>query len=186
MILATCVPNNFLMSFDAVKCWLALPPKYTFDFISGANIAENRNQIMRNALKDGDDLLFIDSDIIFTPEDVEKMEQHLKTYEVVTGLYPLITTESNKTVPCIFDNRGHLKAPPKEFGEIGGCGAGFLGISKEVIKKMGPSAFLQIVIEGIKFGEDLSFCHNLNERGIKIYLDPSISVGHIRLKPFYV
>jgi hypothetical protein len=169
------------MPFDCVKCWLSIPQKYTFDFVAGPNISDNRNTVVKNALEDNDHLLFIDSDILFTEEDVAKIEKHLNDgLDIITGVYVI---GIDTFYPCIFDDKLRPIRDLEKLKEVYACGAGFLGISKTALRKIGEDAFLQVFKDGVRQGEDISFCNRLHELGIKIWCDPKIQLGHMRMIP---
>jgi len=86
MKLATCIPNHTNLPIDYVKSLINVTKDYTILFQSGPNVASNRNRIMENVRLLDEDLLLIDSDAVFTPEDVEKIKGHLKDKDVITGV----------------------------------------------------------------------------------------------------
>lgn len=173
------------MPWEAVKCWLKLP-KYTVIWTEGPDLDFNRNMIWQKffPFKSDHHLLMIDSDIIFTPQDVAKIQQHLDSgLDVVTGIYPIGTPPYP---PCIFERiKGDYKLTGVKEGlnEIDACGGGFMGINKNVIM---PSNPFDNIREGEIFhGEDISFCHRLREKGYKLWADSSIKLGHIRTQTIY-
>lgn len=181
MILGTITPNNAFVHWEFVKSLMALP-KYEFFSASGPSLPFNRNEVMQYARQKNDDLLFIDSDIVFTPEDVDKIEKHLKDKDIITGVY----LNDNRN-PWIFKRMGddyRLTLLQEGTYQIDACGAGFLGISKKVIQAIDrPFTNLQ---EGRAIHyEDIAFCHRANRAGFKIWCDSSIRVGHIRTNALY-
>lgn len=135
------------------------------------------------AKKHNEHLLMIDSDLVFTMEDVEKMAQHIEyTNGVVTGLYPM-GKEPYK--PWLFKRVvGDYELLDKfdnNVSKVDACGGGFLGIPKEVIKQVPDNAFDHINENDIQHSEDVSFCHRLRERSIPLYYDPQIKLGHVRV-----
>ena len=187
MLISTIVPNNFSMSWEAVKCWLKLPhPKV---WCQGPDLDFNRNMIWRQAIKYQETpthLMMIDSDIVFTPEDVAKIEHHLNSgKDAITGIYPV---GQPPYPPCIFERiEGDYKLTEVKEGvnEIGACGGGFLGINKNVILNMDKDPFDNIREGEIFHGEDISFCHRLREKGYKLFADSSIKLGHVRTQTIY-
>jgi len=182
MILATIVPNLFQMPWEVVKCWFAVfaRTKYMVTWHEGSTLSNNRNQVWKFAQRDKDSLLFIDSDIIFTPEDVRKIEIHLQTYDIVTGVYVLGFPPYNPAIFKRVEADYDFMPIPTTLSQIGACGAGFLGISARAIKILGDNPFSNQWEGEVAHGEDVSFCHLANEKGLKVYVDPEIQVGQLR------
>jgi hypothetical protein len=183
MILATITPNNYLMPFEAAKCWIKVlaSGKYGFTSYSSPYVYFNRNKILKS-IKD-EHLLMIDSDIIFTLEQVEKMEQYLEQgYDAITGIYNMGTPPYKS---CIFERTQDDYEPcevKEGLNEIGACGGGFLAVNKDTLKALPEDPFNNIQEGNVFHGEDISFCHRLHELGFKIWADSNIKLGHLRLK----
>ncbi len=208
MTIGVIVPNDYFAPWDFVHSIFKLPPKYFFKDYRGALVDKNRNYIweeMRIENKESlHDLLFIDSDIVFEPEDVATIENDLKTYDIVTGVYivkawdwkPAIFKKTTFCKEDVFNVKDALtnepiKAPRGDYDfvaleegifEVEACGAGFLGISHRVINS--PSISLEpfnfIREDNVFHGEDVSFCQRAREAGFKIYCDSSIKLGHLK------
>lgn len=174
------------MPFESVWSFFKLP-KYQIVKAQGPDLDFNRNMIWRQVLDKNDHLLMIDTDLVFTPEDVAKIEWHLENgLDAVCGVYPV---GQPPYPPCIFERvPGDYKlTQPKEgLNEIGACGGGFLGINKSVISKMSKDPFDNVREGDVFHGEDISFCHRLHEQGYKLLCDSNIKLGHIRNKTIYV
>ena len=176
MVLATIIGNNALLPYGFVKSLLKCKD-YEHIWGIGLYLADNRNNVWRETR--GQDLLFIDSDMVFTLEDVKKIEEHLKDKDVVTGLYPMGV---KGYPPAIFNRKDgifDLALPQDKIFEVDACGAGFLGISKRVVLE---SPFTRFVNEatGNMLGEDMAFCVKVKEAGYKIFCDPTVRLGHIK------
>ena len=174
------------MPFGAVKSWLKLERK-SFVYAEGPDLDFNRNFVWRQVKDKNDHLLMIDSDIIFTPDDVERIEYLIEErgLDAVTGIY---SVGMSPYPPCVFKRvHGDYVLCPVEEGlkEIGACGGGFLGIHKRVIEKMPKDPFDNIKEGEVFHGEDISFCHRLALRGFKLWADSSVKLGHIRVKNVY-
>lgn len=187
MTIATIAPNGYQAPWEFVSSIFKLPPKYRFKQYQGSLVAKNRNYIwemMKIDNKDNpSDLLFIDSDIVFEPEDVATIERQLEKYDIVTGLYIVKAWDWS---PAIFKRQtgeDYGFTPIQEgLFEVDACGAGFLGISKRVIEHplMQDEPFNFIREGNVVHGEDVSFCQRAREAGFKILCDPSVKVGHIK------
>ena len=132
MIICTPIAGNALIPSGYVKSLLQ-NRLYPFAFHEGASIPDNRNALFERARIEGEDLLFIDSDMVFTTDHVKKMEEHLKTFDVVTGIC-VMGFPGNP--PAIFKKtQDGYKPVETEDGlfEVDACGAAFLGISRAVL-----------------------------------------------------
>lgn len=178
------------MPFEAVKSWFRLS-KRDVVWHQGPDLDFNRNMIWNHAVKynqtgEPEHFMMIDSDVVFTPEDVAKIEQHLNNgLDAVTGIY---CVGQPPYPPCIFERiEGDYKLCEVKEGvhEIGACGGGFIGINKSVIAKMPKDPFDNIREGDVFHGEDISFCHRLHELGFKLWADSSIKLGHVRTTTIY-
>lgn len=162
-----------------------------------SQIDQARNQLATDALLEGfEETLWIDSDIAFYPDDVEKLRQH--HLPIVCGIYP---QKGKHSLAC------HMMpgTPSTVFGKDGNvvellyAATGFLLIRREVYlsvqrklalpttneqfgKPMIPF-FLPMIRphdEGAWYlAEDYAFCHRARDCGFKIYADTSIRLWHI-------
>lgn len=185
MIIATIVPNNFYASWEFVKCMFAIAPKYSIHYAQGPYLFMNRNRVFEVAKYKKDSILYIDSDIIFKKEDVEKMERHLEKYDAVTGvclhgLFPHDPMLWMKT-----DKDYHLTTTPDTFSQVGAAGGAFLGISAKVVEALPQNPFDNVFEDGNTHGEDISVCHRITGLGYQLFCDPAIKVGHLREEVIY-
>lgn len=133
-----------------------------------------------------DKILWIDSDIMFTPEDVIKAYE--SPYDVVSGAYTLATGEVVAYKELFgrgysIDEVKAMKEPVKIFG----AGLGFFCMKSGIFEGFSRPWFQSVMgtntIDGKDFtfpivGEDLSLCKRINDAGFEIYLDPSIKLIH--------
>jgi len=133
-----------------------------------------------------DKMIWIDSDISWSPEDFIKL--YSSKFDIVSGLYfneekvPLFTFKEND----IYFDYGKLKHKEYPF-EVFGVGFGFVAIRSGVFESI-PRPWFETEFQRIRndqgkemfipWGEDYSWCIKAQESGYKIYLDPSIRVGH--------
>jgi GT2 family glycosyltransferase len=134
-----------------------------------------------------DKIIWIDSDISWTPEQFLKLYE--STYDIVSGLYfneegvPLFTFAEND----VYFDHEQLKHKQYPF-EVFGVGFGFVamksGIFESISRPWFETQFQKIENEDktkemyIPWGEDYSWCLKAQAAGYKIYLDPSIRVKH--------
>jgi hypothetical protein len=156
-----------------------------------------RNQIASDALRDGfEELFWIDSDVVFRPDDVERLRSHQLPF--VCGLYP---KKDKKEFACRF--------PPGvaqvTFGadgklvELVHVGLGFALVRREVFETVRTRLELPTCNE--QFGkplepyfppmmvpdgpglwylaEDYAFCERVRRCGFKILADTTVRLWHV-------
>jgi hypothetical protein len=135
-----------------------------------------------------DKLMWIDSDIEWTPEDFLRLYE--SELDIISGLYVL---DSAGTVAAqLPDTRGVPTRMNKvEFMlhdlpvEVGGVGFGFVCIKKGVFESIPRPWFLIGRIQWnpdsemrVNVGEDYSWCGNAQRAGFKIWVDPKVKLLH--------
>lgn len=161
---------------------------------------------------DYDALFFVDDDIVFNPEDVDKLADHIEkdNLNIVGGCYVVKGGNYNPS-SRFFDGQTiefNVTAKPVEIMYLAG---GFMMIHRRVLEKMVSSIplcaagskiesefypFFAPIIKRVKsrlsglkitheyLTEDFSFCERAKMLGYKIYLDPSIRLEHIGKKRY--
>jgi hypothetical protein len=137
--------------------------------------------------------LTIDSDIVFTPEQVVELLEDTKKYPVVSGLYRM---QDMKHMACVkewdtnyFKKNGSfefMKADELEredkYISVAYNGMGFFACRREVLEKMKYPYFSHPLIEfdGLKdmCSEDVAFCKNLKDTGFDVTVNTTLRVGH--------
>lgn len=134
-----------------------------------------------------DKIIWIDSDISWNIEDFMKL--YNSTLDIVSGLYfneegvPLIGFTEEE----IYHDPAMLKNKQYPF-EVFAAGFGFIAMKSGVFESI-PRPWFETVFQKIEnedksremyipYGEDFSWCKKAHEAGYKIYLDPSIRLGH--------
>lgn len=189
IIVATILPRDANIPIGFVKSLMEVRD-YSYIVQEGPDIAMNRNKCWETAKSVGKPILFVDSDMVFTRADVERIEKHLEDKDIVTGV--CVMSESEKGHPPAIFSWNEKTAdydtmlPKEEMHEVDACGAAFLAISAKVVEKLGEP-FNPIFSEERKeyYGEDISFCSRGKEAGFKIWCDPAINIGHIKTKVLY-
>jgi hypothetical protein len=156
-----------------------------------------RNQMATDALARGfDELMWIDSDIVFDPDDVERLRRH--NLPVACGLYP---KKGPRQLACEF-----LPGTPSvRFGRNGGlleiryCGFGFTHTRREVYETVAGQLGLPFCNQ--RFGsplvpyfapmviaepagawaiaEDYAFCERARRCGFRIIADTTVRLWHV-------
>ena len=153
-----------------------------------------RDEVLSFCLKSSANRFFlIDSDIVWEPEDFMRLLALSTKRDVVCASYPA----KKDDLTFYIRHDGNLVAD--EFGlvEIRGAGLGFTVVNRSVIEEVcnaskqiydeiaetsHASVFKVGTYKGNRRGEDMAFFDTLLEMGHKVYLDPSISLGHIGTK----
>jgi len=140
----------------------------------------------------------IDSDIVFTPEQVIELLEDTKKYPIVSGLYRM---QDMVHYACVkewdldyFKKNGSFKfmrADSMEgmdkYTSVAYNGMGFFACHKKVFEKMKYPYFSYPLIEmeaedGTLLrdicSEDVAFCKNLIDAGIEIIVNTTLRVGH--------
>ncbi|MFO0802841.1 MAG: class I SAM-dependent methyltransferase [Gemmataceae bacterium] len=163
----------------------------------GSAIDSVRNQMATDALGAGfAELMWIDSDIVFDPQDVERLRDH--QLPITCGLYP-------KKGPTEFACEFPPSLASIRFGTGGGlaevryCGSGFVHVRREVYEAV--SRKLNLPVCNQRFGcplvpyyaptvitepegvwslpEDFAFCERVRRCGFKIFADTRIRLWHV-------
>lgn len=170
---------------------VGIPIRYSFE--KGTYIAMNRENLARSfLLTECQYLLFIDSDISFTPKDI--IELMASDVDVVSGVYRFRTPVPEghpTTLPIRLVGGGYLDLnSPETLHECEFVPGGMLLVKRTVIEKMyGKYSYLfnqgfdelkaPESIEEDFVGEDVHFCNLWREIGGKLYANTRVRVGHL-------
>ena len=164
----------------------------------GLDVLKGVNQLPFDGKLEYDVWLTIDSDIIFTPEQVIELIEDTKTYPVVSGLYRMEDLKHFAMVKNwdveTFKERGTFEfatvdsiANEPKYISVAYNGLGFFACRKGVIEKLKYPYFSYPLIE-IKgkdgtllrdtCSEDVAFCKNLTDAGMEIIVNTTLRVGH--------
>jgi hypothetical protein len=167
--------------------------------IGSSLVHHARSKIAHLFLKSDKSLLFwVDSDIEWEAKDFLRLCALATKMDVVGGAYPA------KKDPIVFfldpSSAGEIKS--NEYGclEIGGWGIGFTVFNRKVIEALSEKApkrkfhnDLELIPylfraddeeEGSARGEDMSFFADAKKAGFGVFLDPSVTLGHIGSKTY--
>lgn len=199
--------QKFLMSWtEALPILIA---KYTISlsvgyssFVSFARMQTlGYNTLMGDQQKpfqgqDYDVFVTIDSDIVFSPEQLIELIEATNEHEVVSGYYKMA---NNKHLAVVrewnteyFSRNGSFQflTPediPKEPFEASYAGMGFMALTKKAMDSLEYPAFYHELVEmdgpdGKRIrelvSEDVAFCRNLQKKGYRIMVIPTLRVGH--------
>lgn len=184
----------------AVPCMDQVPAQFAHSLATLTKVGETvvafqisslvymaRNDLAKKAVACGADfVLWIDSDMVFSPDLLQRLMEHMKNPEIdmVSGLYFRRVAPYS---PVLYDRleiteerceHTEFDQIPDEPFEVGGCGFGGVlmrtSLIYDVALKYGD---MFAPIKGV--GEDLSFCWRARQLGHKVICDPSIVLGHV-------
>ena len=194
-----CIPGNSF-SNRFIKCWTKLQQElnkknieyelmceytpniyYIRGMLLGGNYSLGPSQKPWQGEKDYDYIMWIDSDIIFEPEQFFKLLGHDK--DMVSGLYlKKPQGDGLEDIPvsyaCFVDDNGLRNLFTHEVNgelmKVKANGMGWMLIKKGVFEKIDYPWFGMIN----HHGEDISFQMRAKDVGFDSYVDSSILVGH--------
>ena len=175
-----------------VECLLNLKKVGDTDIIllKSSLVYDARNQAAAKAINEGYDyILWIDSDMTFEPDMMERMFKSLENKNMITAL---CFARRPPFKPCIYKHisvkqDGNVSLPKTEVWydyprdqiiEIEACGFACVLQKVDMLDAMLSTYGVPFFpIAGL--GEDLSFCYRAKQIDIKMYADTSIKIGHI-------
>lgn len=137
-----------------------------------------------------DKILWIDSDIQFTPQDILRLYKSKK--DIITGAYlisngSVVVYKKMGGAPYTMDEINQIN----DLVEVRGAGFGFMCVKQGVFEKLSrpwfQSAPVTVPLEdGTKYtfnmiGEDLSWCQRVQDLGYTIWFDPSVKLNHHKM-----
>jgi glycosyltransferase involved in cell wall biosynthesis len=154
-----------------------------------------RNDLINYAIAENvDDLVFIDSDESWSPEDFLKLLSH--NVDVVGGT----ARKKNDEEQYVLKVDPTIGLQRKENGliEVLGVGTGFTRLSRYALNilwncsegyvedngKAGKMVFNIEIVDGVLVSEDIVMCSKLSKNGVKIWFDPTITCDHIGVKNY--
>ncbi len=150
----------------------------TFSMRQGGDIVSARTWLVREALKhNATHILFVDSDMEFPPDSLEKLLSHEK--DVVGVEY----FKRKLPLDPVFEPLD--QRDPEKLYEAGYAATGLLLIKLSLFTSelrplnepwfsFGRNKEGELVI-----GEDVWFCNTVRDAGFKVWIDPTIDVNHI-------
>lgn len=179
MKIALGIPTNRLIKPKTAKALLDLVAHSQHDYeilVSerGYNTSENRNWIAAKAVNTKCDyLFFVDDDMIFPPDTLERLLAHQK--DIVGGIYMTKYETQSPVVEYLDDSR------PTELFKCGAIGTGCLLIKTSVFWRV-PQIWFTYEWNpngSVKMSHDWIFCHNARLLDFEIWADPTLEIKHI-------
>ena len=154
-----------------------------------------RNSLVHEFLKtDATELLFIDSDVIVSPDDILRLMAQSGGKDITAGLYPRRAADEKFFANIHYDDSGDLEFDGSMM-RVKRAPTGFMLIQRHVLEQMvfahpewmyekSPTEKMSAVfdfaiVDGKYVGEDYLFCDRATQMGFKIHVDVDISLPHI-------
>jgi len=179
----------------------------------GANVMSGKNQQPFQGQINYDFIFWLDSDVIFSPKQILKLLSY--NVDIVSGMYLMeggnayAMVEKGKWDFELYKKNGGSfefvsREKANQLRQTGGLceieynGFGFMCIKRGVFEKI-PYPWFPPTFFNFKYtdtngneidvhdfcSEDVGFCRKAIEAGFKIYVDPSIRVGHEKTHILY-
>lgn len=190
----------FLLTHDAKKSRRIIDGGGFLGNSSGANVTNARNEIVRAFLEklDADWLLFVDTDMTFDPDLVDRMVKAAHPEKrPILGALCFSLQRGDVAAPTLYTFREDglvgrmLDYPRGKVVQVGATGTGCLLIHRKVLEAVRDRGFSdaypwfqETQVGSLPVGEDITFCIRAGALGFPVFVDTSIEVGHE--KPFVV
>lgn len=168
---------------------------------SGPGIARNRNLLAGWFLQESDAewLLWVDSDMVFTAEHLEKL---LNANEPLIAAHALrVNPATRETAPAAVNRQPDGSFTPVKVREgargvigVDGVGMAFTLVHRDVYESVGAETghphrerFAEPITSEMKpflVGEDVAFCLSAQEKGFAPMLHQGVRVGHVKSAVF--
>jgi len=177
-----------------------LPHRLDLEVFSGnCHIDDSRNQLVRDFLEtDCEQLVFLDTDVFWLPADLRRLIEHDR--DIVAGIYPLKNDDEDYPVAPL---PGERWSDSGGLVEVAGVPTGFLKIKRRVLEALYPTVphhrskedghgrlLIPVLFERTlngtsRRGGDYEFCVKARAAGFKVYVDPTMQLGHQGTKLFH-
>ena len=199
-IATPCLDGNVSAHYTAslVRTMSALPqrgwrsPHIDFE-IGNSLIADARNKLVARFLaSDASDLLFIDSDLSWSPDDLLRLASFDAPF--VAGVYQ---RKSRSNIDFAVKFGATIGMDAQRLMAVERVGTGFMRLRRDCIEKMvaaypalrlenpknpGDVNFFALfdttIVDGQFIGEDFTFCDRWRAIGGQVLVDPSMNFGH--------
>lgn len=178
--------NTRFTAFWICLFGLKVPPGTRIAMTQGNSTAENQNIAVRQMLSDPTPqwAWIIGDDHTFQPDIIYKLLDRELDF-----VSPLCAMRHPPYGPSVFKHgEGGIGAPitwdeiPQyALTEVDGTGLAGALVRRTVFEKISDPWFEvgQLPGESVRSGEDIYFCKKARQAGVKIWLDPTLQVGHM-------
>ena len=167
--------------------------------VLGVSIERGVNQKPFDGKLDYDYIMWVDSDMVFSPEDFFKLLEHDK--DVISGMYKMSDDVNYATVENMdeefFEEWMHyqfmqdkdIEAKKGQLFKADYTGMGWMLVRKNVFEKMTYPWFHPRLLKWENHPnwaefpfDDVESCMRMRELGYDIWIDPKIRIGHEKVK----
>ena len=183
------IPCNRTVQAETMQSLLDMIAKSEHDFhfviaTQGYTIAENRTLIAVRAIENKSDyLLFIDDDMVFPPNTLNRL---LSREKDIIGIPYYARVLPRKSVVVLENGEELSGTVPGDLFKCQHVGTGVMLIKTEVFKNIiRPWFQFKTNADGCTVqGEDAHFCEVARNKGYSIYCDSTLPVRHIGDRQF--
>ena len=186
------IPCGDQLEANFVECLLNLRPvgETEIKLLKGTLVYDARNQLTQYALEKGgyDFVLWLDSDMTFEPDLLERLMEDIDGKQAVTGL---CFGRRPPFKPCIYKSIRVEKEglgvmphadnwydyPRDQLFEVEGFGFACVLMLMDMLDAMSVYGIPFFPVAGL--GEDLSFCWRARQLDIRLWCDSRLKIGHI-------
>lgn len=178
------IPSMEQMHAWTAQCLQNLRPvgEVHTEFVIRMQVDAARNELAKRACAGGyDRVLWIDSDMTFEPDLLEKLAQDMEEgWDAVTALYFKRTFPLEPVIYSRIDTEKPEAVtfwdyPQDALFQVAGCGFGAVLTTTQALRETEEPPFLPF----LHLSEDLSFCVRMAEKGRRIACDSRIKCGHM-------
>lgn len=143
-------------------------------------------------------LFWIDSDMVWEPEQFMRLLALSQYRDVICAAYP--AKQERPTFYVNWDQEAGLVQGDFDLVAINGVGLGFTVMSRKVVQQLADRAErvhddvsgrdlaavfrIDRTEQGRRRGEDMAFFHDIRTLGHTVWLDPSVDLGHVGPKVY--
>ena len=188
------IPCMDVIEADFVDCLTELLLKHGNEvevkYLKASLVYDARNQLTKYVLDKGcyDYVLWLDSDMTFEPDLLDRMMESIEGKDAVSGL---CFGRRPPFKPCIYkklnintnggmimpESENYFDYPRDQLFPVEACGFACVLMRTKVLEKM--------LVYGVPFfpvgglGEDLTFCWRAKKQDIQFWCDSRLKIGHI-------
>ena len=189
------VPCMDTMESDFVDCLLHLKPvgEVEIRLLRGSLVYDARNKITQYALsQDFDYVLWLDSDMTFEPDLMEKLMADIEGRDDIDAVTGLCFGRRPPFKPCIYKRleikrdgnmvmpiaENWFNYPRDQLFEVEACGFACVLMKIDTLKATGIYGQVPFYPIG-GMGEDLTYCRRAKDLGIRFWCDSRLKIGHL-------
>lgn len=189
------IPCMDTIEADFVECLLNLRHvgEVEIKLLKASLVYDARNQITDYVLRNGgyDYVLWLDSDMTFEPDLMEKLMEDIQSDESIQAVTGLCFGRRPPFKPCIYkrlevEQKGQMIKPIAEnwfdyprdsLFEVEACGFACVLMRVDMLEALGIYGVPFFPLGGL--GEDLTFCWRARKLDLKFHCDSRLKIGHI-------